>query len=412
MNTADTLDSILSHPPSASLFAKAVERLDELPIRERREALERAAFGMESWPDHTRRAPAAAWRRIQQGSAPPPWWGLVRTVHVREGDTLEVGPALAPLTVVDASRVNVDPSPLREARGLRSLDLSANDAVDSLDFLTETPRVERLALSGLELFPELSPVRELPALHTLDLSFNPNLDDLAPIASLEALRWLDLSGCERLEDFAPLATLAGLETLALDGCVGLRNLAFLDQLHRLRRLSARRLPLLVDLLPLAASKLEHLYLGGPRLVTGAPLGNLASLVELALSDAPRLVDLSFLPQLEKLLVLQVDGVPARLPALTGPTLEELLIADCPEVRDLEPLAGLDALERLTLRDLPLEDLAPLAGLRKLERLSLTRCPRIRDLSPLRRLPLRQLELVGADPGLDMSELPAGCKVVG
>ncbi|MGN6108341.1 MAG: hypothetical protein ACTHU0_24760 [Kofleriaceae bacterium] len=230
---ADALDSLLSPPPSENRFVRAMEWIEGLPIGEREQAIDRAAAAVQAWPDTTRAAPAAAWQRIQQGEAPPPWWTLVRHVRLVDGDSLDVGPALAPLTSVDTTQVNVDPSPLHEAPGLRALDLTINEEVISLDFLAQLPCLEQLVLSGLELLPDLSPLSELPALHTLHLTFLPQLDDLTPLASLKGLRRLELTGNEYLKDFAPLATLTNLETLVLDDCVSLRSLAFLEGFERL-----------------------------------------------------------------------------------------------------------------------------------------------------------------------------------
>lgn len=408
---ADPLDNLLSPPPSENRFVRAMEWIDGLPARERDQAIDRAAAAVQSWPDNTRTAPAAAWQRIQQGEAPPPWWTLVRHVQLVDGDSLDVGPALAPLTSVDAIQVNVDPSPLHEAPGLRALDLTANEEVVSLDFLAGLPRLERLVVSGVELLQDLSPLRELTALHTLSLTFNPDLDDLTPLASMESLRRLDLTGNEYLKDFAPLATLTNLEALVLDDCVGLRSLAFLEGFERLQRLSARRLPLLEDLRPLAGSRLKELFVGGAKLSDGTPLGDLTSLVELGLFEAPRLRDLSFLPRLPKLRILYLDALSAALPTLNGPELERLFIGNCSKVRGLKALEGLPALKELTLEALPVKDLTPLAGLHTLELLALNRCHQVRDLAPLSRHPLRQLSLIDPAPGLDTSVLPADCRVV-
>ncbi|QSQ13874.1 leucine-rich repeat domain-containing protein [Myxococcus landrumensis] len=407
----DALDTLVSQRPSVDRFAKAMALLEETPSPEREQAIGRAMTALASWPDSTRAAPAAAWQHIQQGLAPPFWWPLVRHVQLVEGDSLDVGPALAPLTSVNASQVSVDVSPLREAHGLRALDLTANEALESLDFLATTPRLERLILSGLELLPDLAPLRALPALHSLTLTFNPTLDDLAPLAPLKALRRLELSGNERLEDFGPLATLSGLESLVLDDCVGLRDLAFLEGLEQLQRLSARRLPLLEDLRPLADLRLRELSLGGARLADGTPLGSITSLVRLVLMEVPRLEDLSFLPSLPKLRALYLSELSITLPRLKAPALEELFISHCPHVVDLKALEALHALKELTLEDLPVKDLTPLAGLHTLERLALTRCPHVRDLSPLAGLPLRQLELIEPSPTLDTSPLPPGCQVI-
>ncbi|HZI14529.1 MAG TPA: hypothetical protein VE153_29445 [Myxococcus sp.] len=407
----DALDRLLSPPPSADRFAEAMEVLEGLSGPRLQEALERAEAALRSWPDEARQAPEATWESIQQGAPPPPWWSLVRHVQLVEGETLDVGPALAPLTSVDASQVDIEPSPLRGAPRLRTLDLSANEEVTNLGFLQGTPHLERLVLSSLELLPDLSPLGQLPSLHTLNLGFNTELEDLTPLGALTALRWLDLSGNERLQDLEPLGALSGLEVLILNDCRGVRSLAFLQGLRRLRALYAMRLPHLEDLQPLASLGLEKLHLGGAGLADGAPLGRCSSLTELVLSGVPRLRDLSFLTALRKLQTLQLEECEAPLPVLDAPALEVLLLGECSRVTDLGGLTGLQTLRDLSLRDLPVSDLTPLARLPGLQRLALTGCRLLRDLSPLSALPLRQLELTDCAPGLDTRPVPPGCHVV-
>ena len=330
---------------------------------------------------------------------------------VLENETLAVGAALEPLTSVDASNVPVDPSPLREAHRLRFLNLTGNEAVISLDFLQGTLQLERLNLSNLELLPDIAPIGQLSFLQILNLGFNPNLKDLSPLAPLASLRWIDLSADERITDFDPLAALTGLEILILNDCTPVQSLTFLLDLPRLRSLSALGLHQLSDLGPLSTTGIETLRIGGHEITDGAPIGRMPALTELSLQDLPALRDLSFLNKLEQLRSLDIVAYNGILPVLALPVLERALFANCPNIQDLSGLTGLGTLRALSLEGLPVSDLAPLSQLSHLTRLSLPYCRGIRDLAPLSRLPLRQIDLTGCDPDIDITQLPSDCQII-
>jgi internalin A len=267
--------------------------------------------------------------------------------------------------------------------------LAGNEDIISLDFLAGTPQIETLVLSNLELLPDISPIGALANLRVLDLSFDPTLEDISVLANVSSLRRLDLSGDTALADLSPIAALSNLETLILNDCAEIRSVAFLENLKCLRRLFALRLPHLSDLRSLASTALEQLYVGGREVSDGAPLGKISSLVELMLVEVPRLHNLTFLNDLQKLRSIGIVACQAPLPALAVPTIEDLLIGDCPNVRDLNGLVGLQSLRNLSLRGLPVTDLTPLTQLPRLESLSISNC----------------------DPGLDVSMLPSSCRII-
>jgi internalin A len=166
-----------------------------------------------------------------------------------------------------------------------------------------------------------------------------------------------------------------------------------------------------DLGPLESTWIATLHLGGRLMADASPIGRIGALVELALTGLPSLGDLMFLNSLRRLRRLGISACNAPLPTLELPVLERFWVEDCPGVRDLNSLAGLSALRELLLNRLPVIDLTPLAQLPQLEMLWLTYCRDIHDLSPLSHLPLRLLDLTGADPGLDTTKLPPGCRIV-
>jgi Leucine-rich repeat (LRR) protein len=404
----DRLRALLAQPPSAAAFAQIVQLLDERP--ERGDAASAmGAAALEAWPDETRAAPEEAWQRVQEDDVPW-WWTLVRHVRVRHRDTLDVGGALDPLTSIDASHVEVDPAPLANARRLRALNLAGNNSFLDLQFLSGALSLEELDLSHLELLPDLDPLAALPALWKLDIRFNHSLEDITALVRATSLRHLDVSGSSYLSELEPIATMASLETLLMDRCARLRDLSFLAPLNKLRRLVVLGPNRVSDLAPLQGLRLESLHIGGKEIIDADPIGEIDTLIRLALDDLPLLGDLSFLRRLHKIRRLSVVGCGGTLPQLDAPDLEHLLVGECPEVADVAGIAGLRSVHTLLLDTLPISNISPLAHLTRLDSLSLRRCRRINDLSPLTRLPLRFVDLTGCDPSLDLTPLPAGCRV--
>ena len=117
-----------------------------------------------------------------------------------------------------------------------------------------------------------------------------------------------------------------------------------------------------------------------------------------------LKDLAPLAGLTALQKLDLQDTPVSdLAPLAGLTaLQELYLQDT-SVSDLAPLAGLTALQRLYLQDTPVSDLAPLAGLTALQKLYLQDTP-VSDLAPLAGLTaLQELYLQGT-PVSDLAAL--------
>lgn len=187
---------------------------------------------------------------------------------------------------------------------------------------------------------------------------------LATLAGLESLTELSLEGISLDEDLATLAALPHLRALALRRCQGsLRSLAGFTRLQTLE-VSAH-------------AQIEQLGF--------EPLAGLAGLVELReldLGDAgwPHADALAELTRLERL-DLRSSEVVRLEPLRRLAALRELNLSGCTGLSDLQPIAGLVALERLRLGYTRVRDLRPLAGLGKLAILELAGTP-VEDLSPL------------------------------
>jgi Leucine-rich repeat (LRR) protein len=406
----DDIENLPRREPSRETFAELTRLLDGMRGGELDDAISRVETSLAVWPDEAREAPEA-WRRIQEGEPPPRWWSLVRHVRVEHGQSLDVGQALASLTSVDASVVEVDPLPLVAAHRLRFLDLSGNPEFGDLEFLSEMPQLERLLLAGSAQQMDLAPVFALKNLRELDLSEMSEFLDAGALAPLQKLHFLNLSSTSCGATLSALSALPALDTLVIDECDGVTNLAWVQSLPKLSDLIARELHGLVRLDELASASLRSLTLGGKQIVDASRVGKLVALEELTLARTPRLAKLTFLTQLRHLRRLFIEGCKAPLPPLDLPVLDTLVLGWGTHVTDLTPLGGLSSLRQLRIHDARLPDLSPLARLDKLEILALHLCTELGDFSPIAHLPLRLLDLTGSTPLPDPVPVRPGCEVI-
>lgn len=182
-------------------------------------AMATAAERLGAWPDDTRAAPGEDWRRAQTGALPR-WWPLVRHVRAMNDDRLDAAAALAPLTSVDASDVDVDPAPLAKASRLRRLNLAGNRLVGSLDFVRGTPALERPGLARQELALDLAPLARLRHFTALNLGFREHFEDCPaprPALTLPALEFVAPGFGTKVRDPSPLRGLP-LRYVSLTGC--------------------------------------------------------------------------------------------------------------------------------------------------------------------------------------------------
>lgn len=318
-------------------------------------------------------------------------------------------PGLTHLTLAGCATL-VEATPLARLGELEALDLTGNDALETLA-LTSLPNLSRLrlfqcgALSGLEL-------RTLPRLSTLEITCCRSLQHLA-LHQLPALTRLSLRWCRSLVSASPLATLTNLTELDLSGCAGLQTLAPFYKLIRLRRLSLADCRGISSLAPLSRlGALTELDLTGCHgLRTLQPLAALTGLTDLDLSGLGELNDLAPLTPLLQLRDLKLASCHAltSLAPLAGlAALERLDLSDCQSLTQLGPLAGLSALTRLDLSDCPaIVNLEPLSSLSGLRDLRLARCTALATLFPVSRLTrLRRLDLSGATAISNLAPLTA------
>ncbi|TVR45642.1 MAG: hypothetical protein EA425_17840 [Puniceicoccaceae bacterium] len=210
------------------------------------------------------------------------------------------------------------------------------------------------------------------------------------------------------------AMAAELEELSIPGG-GLQDLAGIGQLTGLERLSIATQPGLTDLTPLAdLGSLRELSLQNIAASDFSVLSTMTGLNDLSLRNLGNLSDLGPLAQLN-LATLELNGSPvSELGPLAGMEALVRLTLSFTQVSDLAVIATLPNLENLNLQSTPVTDLGPLAGHPVLRVLNL-RNTQVEDLGPLEGLaglerlvlrgtPVNNLSVPAALPALDFLDV--------
>jgi hypothetical protein len=263
-------------------------------------------------------------------------------------------------------------------------------------------------LAHNEALRDLAPLAGLP-IRRLDLTGSGNVSSLKPLADLP-IRSLVLAECP----VADLAPLEGLPLEELDLSLVSKQFAVTPtDLRPLAGMPLRKLTLVyrtvADLTPLkgmALSALTILY-PGEGLTDIAPLrGMPLETLELRNTGVSDLSPLAGMPLRKLVLSGRAIG---NVDPLKGLPLVELRLEDCPRLRDIGALRGMAALTTLCLAGSGVDDIAPLEGL-PIQGLNLTGTA-VSDLSVLKTLPaLRYLQLARCAAVRDLTPL-AKCRLL-
>lgn len=266
--------------------------------------------------------------------------GLPCLTRVRaERATASAFPALAEhattLRSVDIGRLDGpvnDLSPLLALPNLRQFTVYQGQFVRDLSFLTRLPRLNFLALPGLEEVDDFTPLASQPALTRLALYDCKRFNDIEVLRPLTSLWQLSLGGAAlqadsvnaivrtwpRLKFFELMdadylisldaVTALPLEELAISMCSQLTNIAPLARLRGLKWLYMVGTPF-TDLQPIAGlEKLRLLSLGNcEQAIDLAPVANLHNLRQLLLYDISEDTDLTPLQKMRNLTVYMYEG---------------------------------------------------------------------------------------------------------
>jgi Leucine-rich repeat (LRR) protein len=202
---------------------------------------------------------------------------------------------------------------------------------------------------------------------------------LAPLAKLPEIEWIGLHLSDITE--ADLEHLKGLTKLRRLGLAGIK---LGDAgLKRIEGLTTLEILFLMEN-PITDAGLDHLQ----RLTKLKELG----LGQTKITDAG-LEKLRVFGDMQTLGLQQLKVTTAGLEHLKALTkLKKLDLGGCNQVRDLQPLRGLP-LSELTVAYCQIPTVAPLAGM-QLKSLNLFACRQLGDLAPLAQMPLTSLDIGG------------------
>ncbi len=369
----------------------------------------------------------------------------LRYLNLEDNDLTDLSP-VAGLTDLDQINVNNNPdltdlSPLAGLTELRYVNFNGSPVADysfmagltnleyielydvqedsDLSFLSGLTNAKSFFVSGNGQMcgvSDLSFLRGMTSLERIGMPVGSDRDelDLSPLAELKNLRQLSLyqygQQTALVTDLSPLAGLTKLEQLTLPTAVdtlaplaGLTNLKHL-QLAKNGQVDGNSFTDISTLSNL--TKLENLAMELGNVEDLSPLSNLTALTDLNLQGDFRTTDLSFLSGATKLRNVYVSPYngegEAVLTSLKGlenlVDLRELYINGPANLTDVEPLAGLTKLTKLSLpswdysnEDPPLLDLSGLSGLTRLQDLRVNSS--VASLEPLRGLTdLRYLQI--------------------
>lgn len=362
-------------------------------------------------------------------------------------------PALEHLEICNGQdlRGGLDLSALSACTKLRECRLDADLPLADLSFLADASKLEALYIYNLHELRDISALNGMKNLKKLDIQYCERVTDYTPIAGCSSLERIHLQcdyNPDALRDASFLADLPRLWDIGLYGC-NLNDLNFLegkpdngslclgfagdvrdysglayikhyDWLHlNPRRVDGSRFGDLSAVLPyLEGAEVKNLHLHD---CGGIDLGLLPKVTESLEIWYGDLTDLSTLPDwgIKRLMLYDcqyltsLDGIQS-LPAYTQPGSLTLAVAGCPRLRDWSAIenASLSGLELQGVYSLPvfdgigfgslrlesIEDLSDLSILSALSdghsynSIELVGLDAISDLTPLRRLQIKHLEI--------------------
>jgi serine/threonine protein kinase/DNA-directed RNA polymerase subunit RPC12/RpoP len=301
-----------------------------------------------------------------------------------------------------------DVSDLGPLRGLplNTLDLESCQKISDLSPLKGMP-LTILHLTNCSKVSDLTPLKDM-RLTSLTLYHWAQINDLTPLKGMP-LTSLNLRACPQVNDLTPLKGMQ-LKILDLQECNLISDLTPLKGMP-LNDLNLHACNLIRDLTPLKDMPLNGLSLSGPQLsdirpLTGMPLTSLALR---RYTKIPDLAPLKGLPLTN--LDLQACYQISDLTPLKDMKLTHLKLEGCTNITDLKllkrmPLTNLD-LSGIPISDLtllkgfkltklravggPVKDLSPLQGM-PLVGLSISQCPNLRDLTSLEGMERTEIHL--------------------
>ena len=282
----------------------------------------------------------------------------------------------------------IDLAPLGGMQGLRSLRLGAHAAIALEQLTREYPDLVELEIYAPTRTIDLSALSNMPALRVLYIYADTvtGQEGLTDLVQLERAQF-QLS---KKTDLSMISSLTQLEDLEISGILGKHVLSDIGFIAKLTSLSHLDLATnsITDVSPLSGlQNLRSLDLASNSITDVSPLSVLKNLRLLTLNQNEGLSDFRPLSDLNELRTLQLRGT---------------------QVTDLSFLKRMNNLGILWLDRTPVSDVSVLAELTSLWGLELSRT-NVSDIRPLSNLPLRHLDIRGAQV-VDFSSVPKDTKL--
>ena len=254
--------------------------------------------------------------------------------------------------------------PLAGLNKLETLLVFGNPHITDISALENLSKLKNINAGGCRI-TDINPIRKLTELSIFRIQYQGNLENIAPLSNLTKLRILRADG-NRIADIRPLANLVQLRELRLD-----RNR-------------------IMDVTPLAnLIDLEKLWIADNLIVDCSPLENL-NLVEFTYDDACMDQDASKTVEIPdqhlRNALRETLSLSSNQPITQG-QLQSLKVFHAPR-RQIKDLTGLEHATNLVTIGLPhneFRSLEPLAGLNNVEKLYIFGNPEIENIEPLRKL---------------------------
>lgn len=208
-------------------------------------------------------------------------------------------------------------------------------------------------------------LKQISGIKTLDLSFNPLLVSLEPLSQLTALEDLNISNTP-VNDITPLRNLSKINTLSLSSTL-VTDLSPLQYLSNIRELYLHETAI-NDISVLAHLRnLEKLFAFNTAIRDISALEKLSKMTVLRAGHT-NIEQLDAIKNLTELKILEVNQTPiSSLNPVAGLIHLQQLNIDQTNVADLSPLSNMNELNLLQLNETKVSDLAPLENLKNLTR---------------------------------------------
>jgi Leucine-rich repeat (LRR) protein len=127
--------------------------------------------------------------------------------------------------------------PIANATEMRSLNLSNNIGITTLDPLHKMTKLEKLNVAGLQTTPmllaDIDIVKMFSNLLSINCNYNKNIKDISPLIFCQKLEEVFFDNCLRIGDITPLRHCLFLKKISFENNVLIKHYEFLRELNNI-----------------------------------------------------------------------------------------------------------------------------------------------------------------------------------